>query len=97
MCSSDLTDSLRQRISRQWKLAGKSDIDLEHWEFTVIVLRCLEQIAETERSRLQKMCDSGEFAHDNQYITGQVTYWARASSAYKWASSILLAMNIKGN
>ncbi len=90
------TDSLRQRINRQWKLAGKTDIHPENWEFCVIVLRCLEQIAETERSRLQQLSDSGELEQDNAYIMGQITYWARAASAYKWASSILLAMNMKG-
>jgi hypothetical protein len=90
------TDSLRQRINRHWKLAGKTEIHPENWEFCVIVLRCLEQIAETERSRLQKLAESGDFTSDNTYIMGQITYWARAASAYKWASSILLAMHMKG-
>ncbi len=86
------SDSLRQRIAREWKHRGKHDISPENYEFAVVVLGCLEQIAESERSKLQALADAGEFSFDNNYVSGQISYWARASSAYKWAVSILQSM-----
>lgn len=89
------TDSLRYKIEKEWKRRGKHDISIESYEFALVVLCCLENIAETERTKLQALADAGEFSFDNAYVAGQITYWARASSAFKWAGSIIQSMASK--